>query len=350
MQHHLFRHIERPNPSYNVEDLPRKKFTKCSIVGLLLLFIVLGTVLGVAIILAFVTGLQKNGSAPVHLKNVSTDPFDESCLCGCSTIEPVFDNRTKGSGRIINGETVREHSWPWQMLLIIYDLHRQPLTFCGATLITDRHILTAAHCVHQFMPPFIFVFPGQHQLNMSISPSLGYPVTQVFIHERYNVLLQHDLAILTVDQPFRFDSHLRPICLATSKSPLLQTNDELIAIGWGRISAQPGANIYANDLQQVELSYISASHPNCSEIFQPIVGLHPGQMCAGRPKHNACYGDSGGPLMRKILSLHNDSYHWEQVGIASKTIDCGWNSTWPDIYINISYYYNWIMKTIEHTN
>ncbi|UJR11361.1 hypothetical protein I4U23_015542 [Adineta vaga] len=355
MQPHPMYFIKHPNLNY----LPHKKTEKnhqksikCSAIGLLILSIVLILVFGVGIILVFTIGLRPIYSTITtessHLKNISIHfSLHTPCTCGCSSIEPTFHNRTEESARIINGETAREDAWPWQILLIIYDIYRQPITYCGASLITDRHILTAAHCVHQYMPPFIFIFPGQHRLNLSIHPSLGYQVTQVSIHERYNFLLQHDLAILTIDQPIRYDSHIRPICLATPNSSFLQTNDELIAIGWGRISAEPGTFIYPQNLQQVKLSYVSTSHPNCSQIFQSITNVHPGQMCAGRSDHHACQGDSGGPLMRKIHIPHKDIYYWEQVGIASKTIDCGWNSTWPDIYINIPYYYDWIMQTIQ---
>src|SRR5579871_2651839 len=123
-----------------------------------------------------------------------------------------------------------------------------------------------------------------------------------------------------VRQPLRFDSYIRPICLATQKSPILQSNEELVAIGWGRISAEPNTNIRAENLQQVKLVYVTISNPNCSEIFRPIVNVHPGQMCAGKPGYNACQGDNGGPLMRRIRIPNTETYFWQQVGIASKTI------------------------------
>ena len=132
-------------------------------------------------------------------------------------------------------------------------------------------------------------------------------------------MLHDDIAILTIEQPLRFDAYIHPICLATPHSSLLQAGDELISIGWGRISTRSGTNINARTLQQVKLPYVPSSDPDCSEIFRPIC----------------------------ISNI--DTHYWEQVGIASKTIDCGWNSTWPDIYINIPYYYDWIMATIKRS-
>jgi len=63
------------------------------------------------------------------------------CECGCPSIEPLFNNRT----RIRNGEIVREHSCPWEMILVTIDRNRNPISFSGATLITKRHLLTAVH-------------------------------------------------------------------------------------------------------------------------------------------------------------------------------------------------------------
>ncbi len=64
-------------------------------------------------------------------------------------------------------------------------------------------------------------------------------------------------------------------------------------------------------------------------------------MCAGKLGYNICQGDSGGPLIRRRRIPNTENYYWEQIGITSETIRCSWNSTWPDIYRNIPYYYHW---------
>jgi secreted trypsin-like serine protease len=72
-------------------------------------------------------------------------------------------------------------------------------------------------------------------------------------------------------------------------------------------------------------------------------------MCVGNIGFNTCHGDSGGALMKKSFLSNTNQFYWQLIGIASKTIDCGFNSTSPDIFINIQYYYQWIIQTIKRS-
>jgi secreted trypsin-like serine protease len=59
---------------------------------------------------------------------------------------------TKGCGvheklltRIVGGRQAETDEWPWMAALLndVNDL------FCGGVLITNQHVLTAAHCVYK---------------------------------------------------------------------------------------------------------------------------------------------------------------------------------------------------------
>lgn len=45
--------------------------------------------------------------------------------------------------RIVGGSPTLAHEYPW-----IVGLSRQGKIYCGGSLISQRHILTAAHCVN----------------------------------------------------------------------------------------------------------------------------------------------------------------------------------------------------------
>lgn len=69
---------------------------------------------------------------PVNYSFVSVD------LCGYSG--QIADNR------IIGGEDTTIKRWPWQVMLIKLLPGGSQLQHCGGTLVTTKHVLTAAHC------------------------------------------------------------------------------------------------------------------------------------------------------------------------------------------------------------
>jgi len=48
--------------------------------------------------------------------------------------------------KIVGGEVSRKGAWPWIALLGYDDPSGSPFK-CGGTLITARHVITAAHCI-----------------------------------------------------------------------------------------------------------------------------------------------------------------------------------------------------------
>jgi secreted trypsin-like serine protease len=54
-----------------------------------------------------------------------------------------FSKPFETTGRIIGGNEVTPHSWPWQVMIT------DGMIMCGATLINNEWLVTAAHCTEK---------------------------------------------------------------------------------------------------------------------------------------------------------------------------------------------------------
>ncbi|KAK2721771.1 hypothetical protein QYM36_003923 [Artemia franciscana] len=160
------------------------------------------------------------------LKIKATSPSVNSKWCGLSN---VTDTRIIGGKEAIVGE------WPWAALL--KDITSEAL-FCGGALITNQHILTAAHCVIDMSPKNLQVRLREHNIS-STSDGITYDiqVQRIVQHPDYDQRLNaHDLAILELKNAVYFTDRVRPICVP--KFPLWKNKDASrfkgTVVGWGR--------------------------------------------------------------------------------------------------------------------
>lgn len=266
----------------------------------------------------------------------------EPCNCGCQAINPIITQR------IVNGESAVPNSWPWQLLMVAFTPNGLPYSYCGATLITPKHALTAAHCVFGFSSRNIGVFPRQHIFNISSwSPTMAYTAQRIYLHESYDdAVLNDDVAVIRLNNPIPLDEKVSLICIAPEnlQGQELKPGDSLIATGWGLIENLN--KTLPKELQQVRLQYVARDHPLCEPLTGTGDNARPGQMCAGFPPKAVCSGDSGGPLIRSIVHPNGKTY-WQQVGIMSATVDCGLRTNYSDVYARVDYYHPWILDKIR---
>jgi secreted trypsin-like serine protease len=79
---------------------------------------------------------------PFHIKDYGAADSQ------CGRIISINDKTDFVSGATNDEENNPVGRWPWMASLGYFDEIHKWQHQCGATLITDRHFLTAAHCVN----------------------------------------------------------------------------------------------------------------------------------------------------------------------------------------------------------
>lgn len=123
--------------------------------------------------------------------------------------------------------------WPWIAALYLKEVTYEQ--FCGGSLITDRHVLTASHCLEGLEMKDIRVRLGEYDFTkLRETRSKDFSLIEMIMHEEYSTLTyDNDIALIKLDHAANFNAYMWPVCL-----PPVQENFEgktAIVGGWGQI-------------------------------------------------------------------------------------------------------------------
>ncbi|XP_055542185.1 proclotting enzyme-like [Wyeomyia smithii] len=237
---------------------------------------------------------------------------------------------TKQIPKIAGGRPADPQEWPW-MAALIANLGQQ--SFCGGVLVTDRHVMTAAHCVLNLKINQFLVRLGEYDFTQyNETRSRDFRVTEIRSHVDFDpVTYENDIAILKLFRPSLFNSYIWPICMP----PLDDSwaGYRAIVVGWG---TQFFGGPHSKVLMEVDLPIWS--NKECQEVY--INRIFETSLCAGNYEggKDSCQGDSGGPLMVQLPNKR-----WVSVGIVSWGIRCG-EANHPGIYTRVGSYVRWVIE------
>lgn len=147
----------------------------------------------------------------------------------CVTIVAAnFHNDEFMESRIIGGKKAVKGQFPYQVSLreIISRRH-----FCGASIITDRFILTAAHCTTSMhsLPSLIVAVVGAIHRHID---GVTMKIDAIVRHKGFNKrTIEHDISLIRTARKIIFTETVQPISLPK------QNLDGNLAVfsGWGQI-------------------------------------------------------------------------------------------------------------------
>ncbi|XP_032515459.1 trypsin, alkaline B-like [Danaus plexippus] len=239
------------------------------------------------------------------------------------------------SNRIVGGQNTNIERYPFMsgMLENSFWGIRQ---MCGGTLITNRAVVSAAHCYSGLSPSALRVRLGS---TYASSGGQVQVVSRIIMHPQYNSrLIINDVAVIRLQNSVSMSNQIQVARIAGPQYNL-PDNTRLDVIGWGvtRYQGRP-----SEVLQHVSVNVINQRI--CVERYAQLQSLPgmgswprvtPEMMCAGILDvggKDACQGDSGGPVVHSGNVL---------VGITSWGYECA-HPTYPGVNVRVSSYANWI--------
>ncbi|KAI9594375.1 trypsin-like cysteine/serine peptidase domain-containing protein [Syncephalis fuscata] len=222
--------------------------------------------------------------------------------------------------KIAGGNNTTVTAFPFAVHLL-YD----EINTCTGSIIGDRWILTAAHCVvavkeSEEAGKIILNDPSKYGINIGLNSNINNNLVipkKIYAHPKYNgTTISHDVGLLELRRPLKFTNAIQSVKLINDTSKL-SVDQMFTAIGWGRDQTQK----LTPKLNRVDLP--NGSTEFCTEV-NPDYPLYSDQLLCTEdvPGKDTCLGDSGGPLLVEIANSNSTvgekaAAAWLQAGVTS---------------------------------
>ncbi|XP_057658522.1 transmembrane protease serine 11G-like [Diorhabda carinulata] len=256
------------------------------------------------------------------------------------------------------GQDTTPGEWPWHAA-VYRTKGIQLIYICGGTVISENHILTAAHCVTKARsktsvdPQSLLVYLGKYNLKSFGAETQDRDVENIQIHPDFNSsTFYNDIAILKLSRPIEITDFVRPVCLWEGDTNLeYLTNKEGTVIGWGFNEKRA----LSEKLMQAKMPIVSTIKCIYSnrEFFSRFTFEK--NYCAGfRNGTSVCNGDSGGSMVFPKRGTSGQNTIWQirglvSVGVALQTEGVCDTSQYI-IFTDVAKHLSWIRQIMNSNN
>ncbi|XP_055850336.1 uncharacterized protein LOC129914911 [Episyrphus balteatus] len=264
------------------------------------------------------------------------------------------------SNRIYGGKVTKFDEYPWMAMIEYYIDGISNEHHCGGSLINNRYVLTAAHCISSIPETWQLsrVRLGEWNTSTDIDceadarsfedcadlhvdvpiekliPHEKYVNSLKSPHEKYGKTLINDIALIRLSRKVDFSDFIQPIYLPL-KDILKQSTfngNKMDISGWG--VTENGTRSIVKLKAEVQVVPLN----ECKRVYSQLnIYIGTSKICAGSQKGiDSCTGDSGGPLIALDSSNKQRFYYFIAGVVSFGRYPCE-SQCWPGVYTRLGF-------------
>ena len=260
-----------------------------------------------------------------------TDCQGETCnfrsTCGRAPLNRIATTRSSVKPFIVNGQDQVHGEWP-SFAIVLGFLKKSRFHRCGGVLISDRHVLTAAHCIYEEGEKgfLMAAYLGSHK----VYPAEDHSVVSLCYPSEFTKADgahqgDNDWAVLTLGDTVKFNNYIQPACLPFEEAGQGKYQHcHFVGSGYTDLHAD-GKYMTSEVIQKMPVQQVPCTNSSSD------AGTTGWCFTKSGSEGDACTGDSGGP----ILCIDPATKLWTVIGtLVSRKDSCdgsdpsGWTSSY----------------------